>query len=146
MSHTAAGTTGSSTAYAPPGEEPTLGALVASASRDLSALVRAEMELTKAEIRDDVAHAAKGAGMFGAAGLLGLLASVLLSFAVVYALVELVELDPWLAFLIVGVAYLLVAGLLAFIGLRQVKRVRPPERAIASTKETVAALKAAGKR
>ena len=146
MSHTAAGTTGSSTAYAPPGEEPTLGALVASASRDLSALVRAEMELTKAEIRDDVAHAAKGAGMFGAAGLLGLLASVLLSFAVVYALVELVELDPWLAFLIVGVAYLLVAGLLAFIGLRQVKRVRPPERAIASAKETVAVLKAAGKR
>ena len=145
MSHTA-GTTGSSTAYAPTGEEPTLGALVASASRDLSALVRAEVELTKAEIRDDVAHAAKGAGMFGAAGLLGLLASVLLSFAVVYALVELVELDPWLAFLIVGVAYLLVAGLLAFIGLRQVKRVRPPERAIASAKETVAVLKAAGKR
>lgn len=124
--------------------EPTLGALVSSASRDLSALVRAEVELAKAEVREDVKHAAKGAGLFGAAGFLGFLASILLSFALVYGLIAL-DLLPWAAFLVVGVAYLLLAAILGLVGSKQVKRVAPPKRAIAEAKDTVATLKSAGK-
>jgi Putative Actinobacterial Holin-X, holin superfamily III len=124
--------------------EPTLGALVASASRDLSALVRSEIDLAKAEIKDDVSHAVKGGGMFGAAAFLGLLATILLSFALAYALFAL-GLSRWLSFLVVGILYLAVAGVLAFLGLKQVKQVKPPQEAIQSTKETVEVLKGAAK-
>jgi hypothetical protein len=145
MATTLASSTGtSSRPSARPGPgDPTLGALVASASNDLSALVRDEIELAKTELKDDVKHAAVGAGMFGAAGVVGLLASVLLSFALVYVLVEL-DLPTWASFLIVGGAYLLLAGLLAFLGLRQVKRVKAPQHTISSAKETVGVLTGAG--
>jgi high-affinity Fe2+/Pb2+ permease len=45
------------------------------------------------------------------------------------------------AFLIVFAFYLLVAALLGYIGLRKVKKVRGPERAIAEAKETRQILK-----
>ncbi len=138
---TTTGATGASSTSAA-GEEPTLGALVASASRDLSALVHDEVALAKSELREDVKRAGAGAGMFAVAGVLALLASFALTIALGYFLVWL-GLDESLAFLIVGVLYLAVAGLLAFIGLKQVKKVKPPERTIATTKDTVAQLKGA---
>jgi hypothetical protein len=120
-------------------DEPTLGQLVASASRDLSLLVRSEIELAKAEVRVDVRNGIKGGAMFGAAAFLGLLAVILLSIAAAYGLTAL-GLHPALAFLIVAAAYLLVAGILALIGRRAVKKVGPPERTIRTTKESVAAI------
>ena len=132
------------TTTAPVEAEPTLAALVTSASRDLSALVRDEVELAKAEIKDDVRHAGVGMGMFVGAAVLAFLASIVLSFAIAYALFAL-GLDRWLAFLIVGVVYLLVAGLLGFLGSKQVKRVKPPQETIDSTKRTVTVLKGAAK-
>lgn len=121
-------------------DEPTLGALVASASKDLSSLVRDEIALARAEIKDDVSAAVAGGAMFGAAAFLALLATVLLSVAIGFALVK-AGLVAWLAFLIVAVVYLLIAGLLAFIGLRKVKKVKAPEQSISAAKDTVAALK-----
>ena len=56
-------------------EERTLGQLVADASHDVSDLVRHEIALAKAEIREDAKNAALGGAMFGAAGYLGLLAT-----------------------------------------------------------------------
>jgi hypothetical protein len=120
-------------------DEPTLGQLVASASRDLSLLVRSEIELAKTEVRTDVRNAAKGGGMFGAAAFLGLLAVILLSIAAAYGLTAL-GLHPGFAFLIVAGVYLLVAAILAFIGVRAVKKVGPPERTIRTAKESVAAI------
>jgi hypothetical protein len=49
-------------------DEQSLGQLFASASHDLSALVRSEVELAKAEIRKDVTRAATGGAMFAVAG------------------------------------------------------------------------------
>lgn len=120
--------------------EPTLGALFASASRDLSSLVRNEIELAKAELRDDVKAAGTGAGLFGAAAFLGLLATVLISVAIGFALVKL-GLVAWLAFLIVAVVYLAIAGVLVLVGVRKVKGVKAPEKSIDAAKDTVAALK-----
>ena len=121
-------------------EERTLGQLVAQASDDLSGIVRAEIALAKAELRDDVKNAALGGGLFGAAGYLGLLASITLVITIGYALVA-AGLRPWLAFLIVSVVLLLLAGILALIGRSRVRRVGPPERTIRSAKETIAAVK-----
>ena len=120
--------------------EATLGALIAAASRDLSALVRSEIELAKAEIRVDVKNGALGGAMFGAAGFLGVLAVVLLSIAAAYGLVA-AGLHPAWAFLVVAGVYLLLAGLLALVGKKAVGKVGPPERTIRTSKETAAFLK-----
>ena len=123
-----------------PSTEQTLGALFVNASRDLSALVRSEIELAKAEVRVEVKNGATGGAMFGAAGFLGLLAVVLLSIAAAYGLVAL-GLHPGWAFAIVAVVYLLVAALLAFAGKRLISKVGPPERTIRTSKDTASFLK-----
>ena len=120
--------------------EPTLGALFADASRDLSTLLQSEIELAKTELRRDVKNGALGGAMFGAAGFLAVLAVILLSIAVAYGLVA-AGLHPGWAFLIVGGAYLLLAALLGLVGKKKVAKVGPPERAIRASKETAAFLK-----
>ena len=120
--------------------EPTLGALVASASRDLTGLVHSEIELAKIELKAEVSTAVKGGVMFGAAAVLGGLAIILLSHAAAWGLFAL-GLPAWAGFLIVAAVYLLLAGIFAFIGLRAVKKVGPPERTVRTSKDTAAFLK-----
>ena len=121
-------------------EERTLGQLVAQASDDLSGIVRAEIALAKAELRADVKNVAMGAGLFGAAGYLGLLASITAVITIAYALVA-AGLRPWAAFLIVTAVLLVVAGILALVGRSRIKKVSPPERTIRSAKGAIAAVK-----
>ena len=121
-------------------EQRTLGQLVAQASDDLSGIVRAEIALAKAELRGDVKNAALGGGLFGAAGYLGLLASILLVIAAAYGLVA-AGLAPWLAFLIVAVVLLLIAGILALVGKSRLGKLGPPERTIRTAQATIAAVK-----
>lgn len=121
-------------------QELSLGQLLVSATRDISGLVRDEVALAKAELRDDVKAIARGSGMFAAAAVFALLVIIMLSGAFAYGLVAL-GLHPALAFLIVAGTYLLICGILALIGIKQVKKVSPPERTIETTKESVAALR-----
>jgi Putative Actinobacterial Holin-X, holin superfamily III len=121
-------------------EERTLGQLVAQASDDLSGIVRAEIALAKAELRGDVKNAALGGGLFGAAGYLGLLASILLVIAAAYGLVA-AGLSPWLAFLIVAVVLLVLAGILALVGKSRLGKLGPPERTIRNAQATIQAVK-----
>jgi hypothetical protein len=121
-------------------EDQSVGQLVASASRDLSTLIRAEIELAKLELRADVKSAATGGAMFGLAGVVGVMVVILLSIAAAYGLTA-AGLHPALAFLVVAVAYGLAAGALVMLGIRKMKQVGPPERTIATTKETAAALR-----
>jgi hypothetical protein len=121
-------------------EERTLGQLVAEASQDLSELVRYEIALAKSEIKGDVARGAKAGGMFGVAGYLGFLATITLVIAAGYGLAE-AGIAAWLAFLIISGALLLLAGLLVLVGILLVRRIKPPERAIRSTRQTIAAVR-----
>ena len=66
--------------------EHSIGQLFASASNDVSVLVRSEIELAKLEIKEDVTRAAGGAGMFAGAAFLGVVAFLLVSFAAVYGI------------------------------------------------------------
>ena len=118
----------------------TLGQLFAEASRDLSTLVHDEIELAKAEIRQDVKNGVAGGAMFGAAAFVAVLAVILLSIAAAYGLVAL-GLHPGWAFLIVAGVYLLAAVLFALMGKRAVAKVGPPQRTIRTSKETAAFLK-----
>jgi hypothetical protein len=126
-----------------PGGERTLGQLVSDASKDLSTIVRSEVALAKAEVKRDVTAAAVGAAMFAVAGVFAFLALILLLIAAAYGLVA-AGLSPWLAFLIVGGALLLVGVLLVLFGKWRLGKIKPPERTIRTTKETVAALKQRG--
>jgi hypothetical protein len=125
-------------------DEPTVGQLVANASRDLSSLVRSELELAKTELKKTAVAAGTGAGLFGAAAFLALLAIILLSIAAAYG-VNALGLHPALSFLIVAVVYLLIGAGLVFVGLRLIKKAKGPQRAIETSKESVEALKSIGK-
>ena len=121
-------------------EDPTIGRLVADASRDISHLVQNEIALAKSELKVSVKAGGTGIGLFAAAAFLGLLAIIMLSVAIAY-FIAMTGLDLAWCFLIVFGAYLLVAGLLGFLGTRAVKRVRAPQRAIHQAQETKLLLK-----
>ncbi|NHA68853.1 phage holin family protein [Phycicoccus sp. CMS6Z-2] len=95
-------------------------------SQDLSDLVRSEMALVKVDFQESVRHAGVGAGLFGTAGVVALFGVGALVAAAVLALA--LVLDAWLAALLVGVALLLVAGVVALVGRRQVAEATPPVR------------------
>jgi hypothetical protein len=126
------------------GDGPTVGQLVANASKELSSLVRSEVELAKTELKKPAVAAGTGAGMFAAAAFLALLAVILLSIAAAYGLTA-AGLHPAIAFLIVAGAYLLIGAILVFIGMRALKSAKGPERTIETSKQSVEALKAIGK-
>ncbi|EON25649.1 MULTISPECIES: phage holin family protein [Nocardioides] len=123
--------------------DPTIGALVIDASRDISTLISKEIELAKSELKVSFKHGGVGIGLFAAAGFLALLAIIMLSVAFAY-FIHMTGLDLAWCFLIVMVVYLLIAGLLAFIGIKQVKQVKAPERAISQGKEIPSALRGRG--
>lgn len=120
--------------------ERTIGQLVADATQDVSELVRHEIALAKSEMKRDVSRAGAGAAMLGAAGFLGAVGFVLLCVTAARGL-EAAGLPAWLSYLIVAVALLLLAGLLALLGKGRLQKVSAPQRTIAATKGTVAALK-----
>lgn len=110
-----------------------VGELVALVSKDLSTLVRGEIELAKAEVYADGKRAAIGAGLFVAAGLMGHLVVIVLSVALALGL-HAAGLWDWLAFLVVGVFYILVAGLMVLVGIRWLKKVTGPRKTLATLK------------
>lgn len=124
----------------PQSTEPTLGRLVADASRDLSTLVHTEIALAKAEVKISLTKGGIGAAALVAAGLVAALGIILLSFAVVYFIV-MAGLDEAWSFLIVAAIYLLIAGAVALFGIRKLKQVRAPDRTIETSKKIPPALK-----
>jgi hypothetical protein len=121
------------------GAERSLGQLVASATAEMSALVHDEIALAKAELRQDVKRGAIGGAAITIAGVFALFSLPVLSFAAAYGIHNLGLGLAW-SFLIVGVAFLLLAGLLALLAVAKFKKVKPPERSIASAKQTAAVL------
>ncbi|MBB4913092.1 phage holin family protein [Streptosporangium saharense] len=114
-------------------QEESLGALVANATDHISTLVRAEIELAKAELRFDAKRVGTAAGLFGAAAFMAHLCLILASFAIAYGLVAL-GVWTWLAFTIVTVFYLVVAGLLVLFGVRKLKGLAGMRRTMRSLK------------
>ena len=124
----------------PSDDDPTIGRLVADASRDVSTLLQKEIALAKSELKLSVRAGGVGAGLFAAALFLVLLAIIMFSVALAY-FIAFTGLDLAWCFLIVFGVYVLIAALLGFIGYRKVKQVRAPERAIYQAQETKNILK-----
>jgi hypothetical protein len=128
-----------------PGQERTLGQLVASATQDISTLVRGEIALAKLEIGAQLKKAGKGGGLLAGA-LVILFYSVYFIFTTIAEGIQALGLSRWLSYLIVTVFMLLVAALLGYLGVRKMQTLEPvPERTIANAEETVAGLKTAAR-
>jgi uncharacterized membrane protein YqjE len=118
-------------------DQASLGELFSRLTEDLSRLVRDEVELAKVEINDTLKNARTAGLSIGVAGVLGLMAFVLLSFAAAWGLSEVVP--EGVAFLIVGAAYGLVALALMGLGRQRLKTAKPvPEQTVETLKEDVA--------
>ena len=113
------------------------GDLVKALSQQTSELVRKEVDLAKAELTEKGKKAGIGAGIFGAGGLLALFGLAVLTAALIAGLSE--GMDTWLAALIVGVIYLVGAGIAALMGRDKIREATPlaPEQAVETTKEDV---------
>jgi hypothetical protein len=123
--------------------DPTLGKLVMDAQRDISTLISKEIQLAKSELQVSVKHGGVGIGLFAGAIFLLLLAIIMLSVAFAY-FIHLTGLGLHWSFLIVFGVYVLIAAILAWIGVRQVKQVKAPERAIEQGRQIPQALKGHG--
>jgi MFS family permease len=119
-----------------------IGSLVGQATQHMSTLVRAEVELARAEIVGEVKKGLKGSVFFLIAGAIGLYSSFFFFFFLGELLSDLWGQQwRWLAFLVVFALMLVVTVVFAFLGWRKVKKVRAPQRTITTVKETAAALK-----
>ncbi|WP_406830632.1 phage holin family protein [Pedococcus sp. KACC 23699] len=116
-----------------------VGELFADISRDLSTLVRQEMELAKAEIRESATRAGKGAGMLGGAGVASYFVLLFLSIALWWGLGN--EIGRAWAALVVAVVWAVIAGVLASIGRREIKQVKGIPQTTKTAREIPAALK-----
>lgn len=124
----------------PAPDDPTIGRLVADASRDISKLVQSEIALAKSELKVSVRNGGLGAGLFAAAAFVVVLAVIMLSVALAYFL-SMTGLHLAWCFLLVFVIYLLLAAGLGYVGFTKVRQVGPPERAIHQAQETTQILK-----
>jgi uncharacterized membrane protein YqjE len=110
--------------------------LVKQLSGQLSLLIRKELDLAKAELTEKGKAAGVGAGMFGGAGVVALLALGALTAAVILLLDK--GMEAWLAALIVAALYGAIAAVLALVGRDRVREGMPPaEQTIETVKEDV---------
>ena len=121
-------------------EQTSVGELIGNISNDLSQLFRQEVELAKVELKQEATKAGKAAGMLGAAAFAGYLAVLLLSFALVYGLDDVMD-RGWAA-LIVAAVWGVVGGVLYANGRKKLKTVDPvPHRTVDTIKEDAQWLK-----
>lgn len=135
-------TTGTTSPTQPSPDDPTIGRLVADATRDISTLVSKEIQLAKSELKVSIRAGGIGAALLAAAAFVLVLAVIMLSLAIVYLIHwNGSGLSLHWAYLVVFGLYLLMAGVLGWVGVKKFKQVGPPERAIEQGREIPKALK-----
>lgn len=111
-----------------------LGQLLSDLTREMSTLVRQEVQLAKTEITEKVVAAVRGSALLLVGAVFGFVAFEALVAAAILLLAQ--SLSAPLAALIVGVVLLLIAGVSAFVGLGSLKKgVTPPQQTIETLKE-----------
>jgi hypothetical protein len=130
---------GGRTDLPPGGSQPSLGTILGDVSRDMSQLVRQEVELAKAELRRDAKRTGQTAGMFGGAALAGYMVLLFLSIALWWALANVMD-QGWAALLVAGVWG--GAGVVLFaIARTRMRAIRGPQQTAQTVREIPTALK-----
>ncbi|MFE4967368.1 phage holin family protein [Streptomyces sp. NPDC056660] len=130
----------------PSGSQEPVGDLVQRASQQLTELVRGEMRLAQAEMKEKGKRYGKSGGLFGGAGLVGFLTLQALVATAIAALA--VPLPVWAAALIVTAVLGVITAVLALTGKKEVSQAAPPapEQTIDSVKADVAEIKESAQR
>lgn len=112
-----------------------VGELLSQVTADMQQLFRQEVQLAKTELREEATRAGKAAGMFGGAGFSGYMVAVFGSFAVLFALGNVMNLG-WAA-LVVTLLWAVAAAVLALLGRGELRKVHgnPMEQAMETVKE-----------
>jgi len=113
-------------------DDQSLGNLVSTAVKDVTQLLRYELDLAKLELKADVRRLGIGAALIGVAAFVGCLVLMLLSFAFAYGLIT-AGIWSWAAFLIVAGTYVLLSGLAVLVGFTKVRKLS----GLARTRRTV---------
>jgi hypothetical protein len=124
-------------------ETSSLGDLLSDVSRDMSVLMRQELELAKAEAKESATRAGKGAGMLTGAGIAGHFVLLFLSIALWWGLGLAMDEGSgfvWSA-IIVAVIWAIIAAILAAVGKKQLKSVQGMPRTQESVKKIPETLK-----
>jgi hypothetical protein len=122
-----------------------VGELIGEVTRDMSTLMRQELELAKAEVKQEASKAARAGGMLGAAGFAGYMVLLFASIAAWQGLAEVMP-SGWAA-LIVAVVWGIVGGVLFAVGRKRMSEVNPkPERTVETVSEVPGTLKGAVRR
>ena len=121
-----------------PKPDPSIGELVKDATAQMSTLVRAEVELARAEITRDVKKGLTGSVYF----ILALVVLFYSTFFFFFFVAELLDtwLWRWVAFLIVFGIMVIVTTVFAFLGYLKVRRIKGPQKTIETVKELPDAL------
>jgi hypothetical protein len=122
-----------------PDTRPSVGELLSDVTQDLSTLMRQEVELAKAEIRQSAAQAGKGAGMLAGAGVSGHMVALFVSIAVWWGIGDSTG-HGWSA-LIVAAIWLIIATGLALAGRKEIKSVSGLPQTTESVKKIPSAVK-----
>lgn len=117
-------------------DERSIGDLVSGVSSNLQQLIKREVELAKLETKDQLSKATKAGAMFGATGVAAFVGLLIVAMAAGWGLSEVMA--PGLAFAIVGVVFLVVAGVLFASGKRKLANFSPvPEQTLRTVKKDV---------
>ena len=116
--------------------ERTIASVLQSIVGNIEQIVRSEIRLAKAEVREEAGKAGQASKLLAIGAVLGIYAFGILLLCCVYLLATVVA--PWLAALIVAVCLGAIAGGLIVSGWKQIKQVNPtPNKTVASLKENV---------
>ena len=123
------------------GQDEQIGVLVAQLSSDVSRLVRDELQLAKAELKDKGKEAGIGIGLFGGAGTVAVYGVGALVAAAILGLAAAVP--AWLSALLIALVLFAIAGVAALLGKRHVTHATPPvpRQAVDGVHEDLEALK-----
>ncbi|PZS14994.1 MAG: hypothetical protein DLM57_13460 [Pseudonocardiales bacterium] len=117
-----------------------VGQLISEVTRDMSTLMRQELELAKAEAKTELTKTGKAAGMLGGAGFAGYMVLLFLSIALWWGLANVMD-QGWAA-LIVAAIWAVIGAVLFTSGRSKLRSVNPkPERTVETVKQVPDALK-----
>jgi hypothetical protein len=115
-----------------------IGDLLSDITTDLSTLMRQEVELAKAEVKQSATRAGKGAGMLAGAGVAGHFVLLFISVAVWWGLGDSIG-HGWSA-LIVALVWAVIAAVLSVVGRKQLKTVQGVPRTTETVKKIPSAV------
>ena len=119
-----------------------VGEMIGHVAQDLSLLMRQELELAKAEIKQEVSKTGKAAGMLGGAGFAGYMVLLFASIALWWGLSNLMD-QGWAALVVTGI-WAVIGAVLFVVGRDRMKQVNPkPEQTVETVRELPETLKPA---